>query len=292
MQGRNAFSTVVIWWHFEQKPKYTRTGQQNCQVGVDPCNRRGFGINVKNVHALAGDIGGLGWSAAATRDALCVEMPCTPEKRNAIEDFNIRLCNGNEELAPVLRGSIGFSSLACSHTNYLLRAILAACPSNHPKLSHGGKLCKEQIARTDPAFGNALSNGLTWTVLKDEVRERWPSALPLLSRAINATGHIQRQEDEMQAMYLLWSLAAQQWDNVRWDQIRLNVAQANTAHSEDLTDMIIFITECSGGRKGFYMHELERFHRSHVNSALRQCRGSFFHRWPSLSCLSAFLSLP
>ena len=42
--------------------------------------------------------------------------------RAAIEDFNRKLAEGNDRLAPVEKDSMTYASVACSHTNALLRA--------------------------------------------------------------------------------------------------------------------------------------------------------------------------
>ena len=44
------------------------------QIGFDPCNRDTTGGNYMDVHALISDIKVVGWSDAATKHAVCVEI--------------------------------------------------------------------------------------------------------------------------------------------------------------------------------------------------------------------------
>ena len=86
-------------------------------VGFDLANRDGQGGNVEAVHRLADDISALGWSCECCRHALCVEV--IPNDKS-VENFNRRLCDG-VALGEVPLDSIRFGSLACGHTNFVLR---------------------------------------------------------------------------------------------------------------------------------------------------------------------------
>ena len=48
-----------------------------CQVGVDPSNRDGVGVNVEDVHGLGADILFWGWSWSQVASAVCVEEAST-----------------------------------------------------------------------------------------------------------------------------------------------------------------------------------------------------------------------
>ena len=62
-----------------------------CQVGVDPSNRDGVGVNVEDVHALGSDILYLGWSWSQVASAVCVEEA---PGSHAIANFNKDLAAG------------------------------------------------------------------------------------------------------------------------------------------------------------------------------------------------------
>ena len=75
------------------------------QVGLDPCNRAGEGVNAMEVGLLAADIAAVGWSWAETAHAVCVEV--APGDAT-VENFNMELVRGAEGLAPVMEGTIRF----------------------------------------------------------------------------------------------------------------------------------------------------------------------------------------
>ena len=98
------------------------------QIGFDPCNRDTTGGNYMDVHALISDIKVVGWSDAATKHAVCVEIP---PGDTAIEAFN-RLITESVPLMSVAPGALRYSSVSCSHTNAGLRAIKASCTTSSP----------------------------------------------------------------------------------------------------------------------------------------------------------------
>lgn len=128
------------------------------------------------VHLLASDIAFVGFSWDAVRHAICCEaVPGSTE----LEDFNRRLCEG-VALAPVVKDTIRFGSLACGHTNMGLRAIAAGAPSTCPLLSEGGRFSLAKLERLDKEFAKAVNKGLRWRVLRHDVRTKWPSALNII----------------------------------------------------------------------------------------------------------------
>ena len=118
------------------------------QVGFDPANRHGGGGNAQEVHLLAADIAFIGWSWPATAHATCVEAKPGDA---TLEQFNKALAD-NVALAPVEPHSLHFGSLACGHTNMVLRCLQASVPSDDPLLSENGKMSLSKLERRDPEF--------------------------------------------------------------------------------------------------------------------------------------------
>ena len=85
-----------------------------CQVGVDPSNRDGVGVNVEDVHSLGADILYWGWSWSQVASAVCVEEA---PGSHAIANFNRDLAAGCDALPGDGLDQVRFGSLACSHTN-------------------------------------------------------------------------------------------------------------------------------------------------------------------------------
>ena len=133
-----------------------------CQVGVDPSNRDGVGVNVEDVHALGADILYWGWSWSQVASAVCVEEA---PGSHAIADFNKDLARGCDALPGDGFDQIRFGSLACSHTNMFLRCLRAGVASSDGALADGGCLSLVKVERRDAEFGRAAREGLEWMVL-------------------------------------------------------------------------------------------------------------------------------
>ena len=127
------------------------------QVGVDPSNRDGVGVNAADVHSLGADILAMGFSWKQVASAVCIE-----EAPGATDicDFNKMLSHGCDSLPNSGLDHVRFGSVACSHTNMFLRCVAAGVESSHEELCEGGRLCLEKIARRDPEFGRAVREGV------------------------------------------------------------------------------------------------------------------------------------
>jgi len=105
-------------------------------LGFDPANRDGQGGNPLNVLALASEIAMVGWSDHEVKKAICAEA--IPGGRT-IEEFNQKL-SADSGMAPVEDNSILYGTLACGHTNYVLRCIGAGVPSPCEYLAEDGRV--------------------------------------------------------------------------------------------------------------------------------------------------------
>ena len=146
------------------------------QVGFDPCNRDGIGGNALEILPLAHSIAFAGFDPHLCSHAVCVE---TSPFSTDVEAFNVKLASGGH-LAPVVLNSIRFGSLSCGHNNMGLRAIAAKMPTESVLLGRGGFCDVEHLRERDPEYANAVDKGLTWLVLKSEVRTLHPEVLPLI----------------------------------------------------------------------------------------------------------------
>ena len=163
------------------------------QVGVDPSNRDGYGVNYEDVHGLGRDIANIGWSWEETSKAVCIEEAPTSLM---IQEFNMALAQ-TDRLAPVQPDSIRFGSVACSHTNMFLRCMAAGVPSDDDVLADDGRLSLSKLKHRDAAFADAVDNGLHWLVLSRRLRATFPDLPSLIQSARNATGQVSRREHEV-----------------------------------------------------------------------------------------------
>jgi hypothetical protein len=168
-------------------------------VGVDPSNRDGEGINPLNVVALASEIASVGWSDSEVGKAICCEVSPLD---GTVEAFNVKLSTGSG-MAEVEANSIHYGSLACSHTNYVLRCIAGGVASDDEHLADHGCMSVSKLAGRDPAFADVVATGLSWKVLSWQVRYMYPQALVLIQQARNIASTMHRSETEAQGLLKL-----------------------------------------------------------------------------------------
>ena len=247
------------------------------QVGVDPSNRDGYGVNYEDVHGLGRDIANIGWSWEETSKAVCIEEAPTSLM---IQEFNMALAQ-TDRLAPVQPDSIRFGSVACSHTNMVLRCMAAGVPSDDDVLADDGRLSLSKLKHRDAAFADAVENGLHWLVLSHRLRATFPELLSLIQSARNAAGQVARRENEVQVLLRLHHLALSEAQTsvngqIPWERVRARALASRPPCADEIEDLSLFVAACGGGASATYLKDLDAFHKAHVNSELRSVRGSFF----------------
>ena len=246
-----------------------------CQVGVDPSNRDGVGVNTEDVHSLGASILAMGWSDKQTSDAVCIQEE--PGKTR-IADFDKSLVGGNDTLPQHGFDPVMYGSVACSHTNMFLRCLVKGVECSDEDLSERGHMSIDKIGRRDEPMAKAARQGLGWKVLSYEVRQRYPKLLSLLQRARSAPQAVARCEHEVQCMLRMYQLAAQQQrDSLHpdWNAIRRSVASSNPPCASYLQEISIFVAVCGGGVEGAFIKDLCAFHRQFVDSKKVTIRGGF-----------------
>jgi hypothetical protein len=202
-------------------------------VGFDPCNRDGEGGNPLNVLALASEIAECGWSPAEVTKAICAEV--VPQDAS-IEQFNRKL-SADAGMAPVDENSIHYGSLACGHTNYVLRCIGAGVPSTCDYLSEDGRMSVTKLAVRDPVMAAVVASGLHWKVLKWQVRQLYPDALKFIQTARNISSTMFRQESEIQGLLRLHNMSAEAQragKDIPWAAIKKSILRSRPPYSGSL----------------------------------------------------------
>lgn len=234
-------------------------------VGFDPCNRNGEGGNPLNVLALASEIAACGWSDAEVNKAICAEV--VPQD-DAIEKFNRKLST-DSGMAPVEQNSIFYGSLACGHTNYVLRCIAAEVPSVCEYLAENGCMSVTKLARRDPVMAEVVASGLHWKVIRWQVRFLYPTALPIIQTARNIVSTMYRKESEIQGLLRLHSMSAaaqRTGQDIPWVSIKKSILRSRPPYAASLEELILFIVARSGGVNGDFLQYLAAFYRNHVDS--------------------------
>ena len=147
------------------------------------------------VHTLGKEIAGNGWLWSATASAICVEDSAD----HKIATFTHKLASSTTGLGIVDKSEIKYGSLACSHTNQFMVAVLCGVESEFEILTIDGKMSVSKLAN-DPALKDALENGLSWRVICAQVDAMYPGLADLIQYAANAVGASQRQENEVQIL--------------------------------------------------------------------------------------------
>lgn len=166
-------------------------------VGVHHLNRDGLGISGKDTMDLLRDIFHIGWDGSKV-DAICVEVSDV-DKAFAFQEQLTNMSKGT--IPPMQKHQLLYMSLAGSHTNAGLRAIVAGTECDIPEMSVDGRLSLPMVEQHDPEMANACKNGLRWRVVSRQALEEFPTLALLIQSAQNAAGQIQRGEHEIQLFF-------------------------------------------------------------------------------------------
>ena len=240
-------------------------------VGIHPGNRDQEGVNALAVHILAADILECGWSQEATRHACCIRE--RPGSR-AIHDFTDRICSGTD-LPTVDEGVVVAGSIACTHTNMVLRCFACASSSTHADMSENGRYCVRKLAQKDQRYADAVATGLTWTVLDWRVPLWYPAVTDIVQAARNMGQTLNREESEMQTLLRIHRLAAdvQQTgplDAEAWRTIYRAIMRNRPPCQDKVESMVAFVVARSGGVGGEHLRYLTVFFRNCVQPVLRK----------------------
>ena len=236
------------------------------RVGTDVDNRGGFGVSAIEVHALGAEIVEMGWSWAACEHATAFQDSfATP-----IALFSVQQQKANPGLGEVDVKEIQFGSLACSHTNQFLIAVIGAVSTEYDCLSVDGRMSRAKLAAADSKLADALENGLNWTVISAEVRDLYPELPALISEARNATGRAQRKKSEIEMLVDIQSAAraSSKANNgsVEWDKIAAMLKKRCNLDGHDVDVYLKYIQKYGGGDAGHFVKELDAFKKVYVPS--------------------------
>ena len=231
-------------------------------VGTDPHNRGGYGISEVEVHALGSDIVGIGWSFSATSHAVCSE----DDNDGTVAKFTAQLRASSPGLGNPDTKEVKYGSLSCSHTNGFLVAVLDQVPSEQEALCIDGRMNRAKMS-TDTALQEALDEGLTWLVISRKVRSLYPGFFDLVQHARNATGAVQRRENEVQLLVRIQKMARQMSSAgagiVNWPLISKTFAK-RCDDDAVLPALVRYVQLHGGGDDGIFLDDLNAFHKVFV----------------------------
>ena len=230
-------------------------------VGCHEENRDGYGVNGHDVFQLTDDIFELGFDLNEVK-AVAAEINTANDKTI---DFNYDMvAKANGMLAPIL-GNLVFASLCGSHTNQVLRGVVAGMPHTNLKMTVDGKLNVNKIRLTDPVFADAVEQGVEWSVISSCVIKEFPNLPTLVQAAGNAAGQVAKAEHEMQLCRRLHNTYLQLQNSlapshtVNFKDVKERALASKPRCNASLASMYNFVLRYSGGEKAELLKESEAF---------------------------------
>ena len=254
-------------------------------VGFHKTNRYGDGVNAHDAIDLICEIFDVGFSWAKV-DPIAFEIGPDDTETHLM---NRDVADASEgKLAPSPLGVLKLASVGCGHTNQGLRAIDASCPcATAPDMTVDGKFNTEKVAAEDLNMGQAVQEGLDWTVFYHEVEEAFPELPTLIQEYLNIINQLVRPESELQIMCKMHRMAAAQEKDggtINWPSIIAKCARSKPRCVDDLQDMKKYVEKFAGGTElcpGTLLVSLRSYVRAHAPSK-RVVRGQTFAAFAAL----------
>ena len=253
------------------------------KVGIHHLNRGGVIGASLEVVKLMDNICELSWNDDECSHALCVEIK--KGDRFGEDEFRKWCEDASVDFPPVEAGSLEAVSLACSHTNCGLRAVVSKCSSSNEKLGDGTNYDVDTIRKRDRAFAEAAEGGLMWTVVLAVVLENYPELVELWSISRNTAGHVQRPVSEVTGMTLLhslWTKAIQEGKSPCYKTIVMNVTRGRPWWASIVDHFVAFLARHSGDESGWLWKRFQTFHAHCIASDERQMPG---YMWRELATI-------
>ena len=115
-------------------------------------------------------------------------------------NFTVKLRNRSSQLGTQVKESIHYGSLACSHLNQWLVAVLTGATCDDPEMADDGRMSADKARGKQAELQQALDQGLKWTVVKAEAVKRWPILTKLIQEARQIAGHIHDGETHFELL--------------------------------------------------------------------------------------------
>jgi hypothetical protein len=245
-------------------------------VGVHPDNRDGQGCSWQDVYDLLDLIIDVGWSDEEVQ-AICISI--SQKDRCKIVQFNEQLVEASGgHLAPIST-PLRYASLAASHTNQVIRVVLASCKHSNPKATDNGRLSVSKVSAHDHEFGGRLKTGLKWISVPAELFVLFPQLADRIQSAYNAGSHAANKEGQVQIMmrlYREWSKRAGDGTTVvDFPVLRDAILKSNPPCKKQVPYMYSLMLKIAGGVDGWALKQDSYFIRSRA-SASRKVSGEFY----------------
>ena len=244
-------------------------------MGVHRLNRDGSGVSCAHVSQLLQDLVELGWSHAEFK-GMAIELS---QKDSAeVRTYNQKLIaesgGGLADFQDI--ESLKFATIAGSHTTQVLRLFLSGATHNLESVSEQGRLSLSKLKKRDPDFHDAVINGATFKIVSRVVAEEFPDFCRLAQSAANASGHVAREETELQVcrkiVACVEELRRQKGDgaSITLQDIKHQVLRSKPRCASTVPALFMFTLRFGGGSSAHLLQQTEAFVRAHgfANRAL------------------------
>lgn len=233
--------------------------QLHCRhVAVHPSNRDGSGLNIVDTHELCDDLISTGFVLKRV-SAVGVEVSDQKElqwNKNFVQSAGGKLGDIDTDVIKVL-------SLQGSHTNFVFRLFYQEALHDNPKVAANGRLSMELLKRHDPAFHDAIADGVQWQVLSRDVAVQLPELLNLIQRHGNLT--LARGEHELQLVRRIHNIYMREYSSgqpVEYSKVCQAVLSTASKSKKALPHLYSFALKAAGGHSPWLLDETESFVRA------------------------------
>ena len=244
-------------------------------IGVHPWNRDGSGVSSGHVAELLGDLVELGWSHAEFR-GMAIEL--SQKDMTEVREYNAKIiAESGGRLAEFQdMESLKFATIAGSHTTQAMRLFLGGMPHTLDAVTDQGRLSLTKLRQRDAGFYDACINGAAYKVVSRVVPETFPQFCRLAQSAANASGHVAREETELQVcrkmMRCIEELRRQRGPlaEITLQDIKQQVLKSKPRCAAAVPALFVFTLRYGGGASAHLLHQTEAWVRAHgfANRAL------------------------
>ena len=227
------------------------------KVGVHKDNRFGFGVISMEMQALGNDIVSMGWSDLETRHASAFE----DDDAGTIALFTAKLQASSPLFGKSDPRDIQIGSVACSHTNQFLCAVLDGADTEYASLGEDGKISKSKLFE-DEKMQAAAEKGLTWFVFKKGVEKMHPKLPGLVQQRHNQPGQVARVVSIFQTLvgmhHQMNAMSVATGGSVDFDKLLYQAQQASPKLFHDLPGASAWLQKWGGKLTKFLIRILTR----------------------------------
>ncbi|CAK0834224.1 unnamed protein product [Prorocentrum cordatum] len=272
-------------------------------VGVHPDNRFGSGVEWHEVHILAGIIIRSGWSWSEVKDPVAIEVGNGDEGSKQVR-FNEELVASSEGYLARVSNTMKMLSIACSHTNQVLRCILHCTKSYETEfVNEDGYISQDAVFRACTSIKEAMETGLTWIVIRAEVVAEVPDLAAFLSESHNIGHGSHRLQSKVQTLMQIHAkmIRVAHFGNATMPSVVRDIERTRPYLKGQVDAMATYVQNFGGGNPPVFLQELKAFAKtlgdntrdvgSVTFSMLGKARLSQVPEWVT-ACMKASLGAP